>query len=85
MPSAPEILVTILSIFLAIFLVLSITLAVYLIKLTRDIRSVTKAASRTMEGFETSVKNISKLTTPMFVIDIITKYIKKYKKNNKGE
>ena len=44
MPTAPEILVTILSIFLAIFLILSITLAVYLIKLTRDIQNITKSS-----------------------------------------
>ena len=85
MSTAPEILLMILSVCLAVFLILSITLVVYLIKLTRDIRNVTKSASRTIEGFESSIKNISRLTTPMFIIDLITKYIKKYKKNNKGE
>ena len=85
MTSAPEILVVILSIFLAIFLLVSITLVIYLIRLSRDIKNVTKSASRTMAGFENSINNISKFTTPMFVVDLVTKYIKKYKKNNKGE
>ncbi len=85
MPSAPEILVIILSIFLAIFLVVSIILVVYLIRVSRDIKNVTESASRTVAGFEKSINNISRITTPMFAVDLIKKYIKKYKKSNKGE
>lgn len=85
MNGAAEILVIILSIFLAIFLALGIALTIYLIKLTRDIRSITRSAGRTVDHIESAVSGVVKLTSPMFIIDIINRYIKKFNKKKKGE
>ncbi|HRN97284.1 MAG TPA: hypothetical protein PLZ58_02445 [Candidatus Saccharibacteria bacterium] len=89
MSSAAEILVIILSVFLAIFLALAITLTIYLIVLTKQIRRVTKSAERTVGHIESTVSGISKVTSPLFVAEIIGRYIKKFKKSasksKKGE
>jgi uncharacterized protein YoxC len=85
MSSSAEILVVILSIFLAIFLVLGIALSIYLIKLTRDIRSVTRSAGRTVDHIESAVSGVVKLTSPMFIAGMINKYVKKFNKKKKGE
>jgi uncharacterized protein YoxC len=82
---ATEILVIILSIFLVIFLVVGITLAVYLIKLTRDIRKVTKSAGRTVERIESIAAGVSKIASPLFVAELIGRYVKKFKKSKKGD
>ena len=84
MNPAAEILVVILSIFLAIFLILGITLVIYLLVLTRQIRKVTKSAERTAVNLETVVSGFSKVMTPLFVVEMVSKFIKKVKKN-KGE
>jgi uncharacterized protein YoxC len=85
MSPAAEILVIILSIFLAIFLALGIALSIYLIKLTRDIRAITKSAERTAQHIESAVSGVAKLTSPLFVAEIIGRYIKKFTKKKKGE
>lgn len=81
---ATEILVIILSTFLVIFLVVGITLAVYLIKLTRDIRKVTESAGRTVERIESLAAGASKIASPLFVAELIGRYVKKFKKSKKG-
>lgn len=85
MDSAAEVLVIILSIFLAVFLVLGIVLSIYLIKLTRDIRAVTKSAGRTVGHIESAVSGFAKITSPLFLADIIGRYVKKFTKKKKGE
>lgn len=88
MSPAAEILVIILSIFLAIFLLLGIILSIYLIKLTKDIRQVTQSATRTVNNIESAVTGVAKLTSPLFVAEIIGRYINKFKKSHtpkKGE
>lgn len=82
---ATEILVVILSIFLFIFLVVGIVLTIYLIKLTRDIRKVTESAGRTVTNLESIVSGASKLVSPLFIAELVGKYIKKFKKSKKGE
>jgi uncharacterized protein YoxC len=83
MSSASEILVIILSVFLAIFLLLGIILSIYLIKLTKDIREVTQSATRTVNNIESAVGGVAKLTSPLFVAEMIGRYIKKFKKSEK--
>jgi len=83
MSSASEILVIILSIFLAIFLILGIVLAVYLIKLTIQIRKVTKSAGRTVDNLENVVSQATKVISPIFVSEMIMRFIKKFKKSSK--
>ena len=86
MNPASEILVIILSVFLAVFLALGIILSIYLIKLTRDIRAVTRSAGRTAQHIESAVSGFAKITSPLFLAEIIGRYIKKFtKKNKKGE
>lgn len=87
MSPAAEILVIILSVFLAVFLLLGIILSIYLIKLSRDIREVTRSASRTVGHIESAVSGVAKLTSPLFLAEIIGRYIKKFtaKSKKKGE
>lgn len=82
MSLATEILVVILSIFLALFLLLGIILTVYLIKLTRNIRELTTSASRTASTIEAAVSGIAKLTSPLFIAELVGRYIKKFKNKN---
>lgn len=85
MSLATEILVIIISIFLGFFLLLGIILIVYLIKLTRNIRNLTMSASRTASTIEAAVSGISKVTSPLFVAEMIGKYFKKFKNKEKGD
>ena len=82
---AAEILVIILSIFLAIFLLLGIILSIYLIKLSKEIREITKSASRTVGHIESAVSGVARLTSPIFLAEIFGRYIKKFTKKTKGE
>ena len=83
MSSAAEILVVILSIFLAVFLILGIILTIYLIQLTQQIRKITDSAERTVENVESVVSGFAKVTSPMFAIEAITRFINSFKKCNK--
>jgi uncharacterized protein YoxC len=85
MNSASEILVIILSIFLAIFLILGIILTIYLIRLSHDIREVTKSAGRTVNAIESTISNVTKFASPLFVAELIGRYVKKFKKGKKGD
>ncbi len=80
---AAEILVIILSIFLAIFLILAIILSAYLISLTRQIRRITNSAERTVDNIGSVVSDVSKITTPMFIADMVSKFVNKMKKEKK--
>lgn len=82
---ATEILVIILSVFLAIFLIIGITLLIYLVKLTRDIRRVTESAGRTVGHIESLAAGASKIASPLFVAELISRYVKKFKKFKKGD
>jgi uncharacterized protein involved in cysteine biosynthesis len=74
-----QILVIILSIFLALFLLLAIILTVTLIKLTRQIRSVTGSAQRTAESVEKAVVGFTNVTSPIYLAKLLSKHIKKFK------
>ncbi len=80
MSAASEILVIILSVFLAFFLILAIILTIYLIILTRQIRKVTKSAESTFDNLGSIVERINNVTSPMIVASMIKKYAKKFKK-----
>ena len=85
MNSAAEVLVVILSVFLGLFLILAITLTIYLINLTRQIRKVTNAAERTVGNLESVVSKFSKVISPIFVAEMVTGFVKKFNKKNKGD
>lgn len=75
-----QVLVVILAIFLAIFLLLAIALTVMLIKVTRQIRMVTNSAQRTAEHIEKTVAGVSGVVSPMFIMKILSKFMKKAKR-----
>jgi len=76
-------LVIIVSSFLAIFLIISIILGIYLIKLSAQIRRVTKSAQSTVDDIGSTFSNISKVISPVFVGEVIGRIMKKYT-NKKG-
>lgn len=78
--SAMEILVIILSIFLALFLLVGIVLIVLLVKVTKQIKRVTTSAERTVSGIESVIGNVSKVTSPTLLAGTIMKQIKKARK-----
>lgn len=83
MSSAAEILVIIVSSVLSIFLVVSIILGIYLIKLTAEIRKLTKTAQNTVTHIDSAVVGVSRLASPMFAAEMVGKYIKKFTKKGK--
>lgn len=83
MSSAAEILVIIVSAVLAVFLLISIILGIYLIRLTVEIRKITKSAQLTVDGIQSAVTGIGKILSPVFVSEIINRMMKKYTKKGK--
>ena len=75
-----QVLVIILSVFLAIFLLLGIVLLALLIKVTREIKSVAGAAERTalkVEGFAT---NVAAFTSPTAILRMVSSFVKNMRK-----
>jgi uncharacterized protein YoxC len=77
-----QILVIILSIFLAIFLLRAIILTAKLIKISHQIKTVTDSAQRTADHIEKAVSGITRLTSPGLLIKELTKLFKKFKKRS---
>ncbi len=75
-----QVLVIILSIFLGVFLLLAIALTAMLIKVTKQIRTVTDSAQRTAEHIEKAVSGVSRTISPMLIMRMVTKFMKKTKK-----
>lgn len=75
-----QILVIILSTFLAIFLILAIILTILLIKVTRQIKVVTATATRTANSIEKTIAGFTVATSPALIFRTVMKYIKKHKK-----
>lgn len=75
-----HIIVIILAIFLGIFLLLAIGLLVLLIKVTRQIKSVTTSAERTAQAIEGSVETLNKFTSPLMISRMVSKQLKKFKR-----
>lgn len=78
--TAMEILVIILSAFLALFLLIGIVLAVLLIKITQQIKRVTTSAEKTMNGFESVVSSVGKVTTPAMLAKMVLGQVNKRRK-----
>ena len=83
MSNAAEILVIIVSSVLALFLIVSIILGIYLIKLSAEIRKLARSAQSTVDGIGSAVHGVARLVSPMFVADMVGKYIKKFMKRGK--
>ncbi len=84
MGQAAEILVIIVSSVLSVFLIVAIILGIYLVKLTAEIRRLTKSAQSTVSHIDSAVVGVSKVTSPLFVAEMVSRYIKKFT-NKKGK
>lgn len=85
MSSAAEILVVILAIVLAIFLIVGIILGVYLVRLSAEIRQIAKSAQHAVTSVESVVSGAARLTSPIFIAEMVGRYIKKLSKISKKE
>jgi sensor domain CHASE-containing protein len=85
MGSASEILVIILAVVLSVFLIVGIILTIYLIRLSAEIRRMAKSAAHAVGSVESAVSTMTKLTSPLFVAEIVGRYIKKFTKTSKKE
>lgn len=85
MDQAAEILVIIVSSVLSIFLIVVIILGVYLIKLTSEIRKLAKSAQNTVSNLDSAVRGVSKLTSPIFIAELVNRYFKKFTAKSKKE
>ena len=74
-----QILVLILSVFLALFLFFGIVLVILLIKVTNQIRSVTESAQRTALKFEGVANSAAKFASPIALAKLVSSFIKKSK------
>lgn len=85
MDQASEILVIIVASVLSIFLIVAIILGIYLIKLTAEIRRLAKSATNTVSHIDNAVVGVSRLTSPIFIAEMVNRYIKKFtSKSKKG-
>ena len=75
-----QVLVIILSVFLAIFLLLGIVLLALLIKVTRQIRSVAGAAERTALKVEGMATNIAAFSSPVAIAKMVASFVKNLRK-----
>lgn len=83
MDQAAEILVIIVSSVLSVFLVVAIILGIYLIKLTAEIRRLAQTAQNTVSHIDSAVVGVSRITSPIFVAEMVNRYIKKFTKKKK--
>lgn len=77
---AMQILVIILSSFLALFLLLAVILVVLLIKVTKQIKNVTATAQSATEQINAIVTNVGKVTSPALLAKLLLKQVKKIRK-----
>lgn len=75
-----QVLVIILSVFLALFLLLSIVLIALLIKVTRQIKSITQSAERTVGNVEKVANNFTAATSPAVIAKVVSTFVKSFKK-----
>lgn len=80
-----QILVYILSIFFLVFLLFAIILIFLLIKVTRQIKSATTSAERTIHDIEDSVSTIRKTALPLIATRAIMGQMMKSAKSKKGD
>lgn len=80
MTNAAEILVIILSVFLGLFLILGIVLTVLLIKVTKQIRTVTSTAQNAVENINQFALTATKVSSPALVGKFLLDQIKNFRK-----
>ncbi len=85
MDEAAEILLIIVSSVLSVFMIVGIVLGIYLIKLTAEIRALAKSAQDTVSHIESAVVGVSRITSPIFVAEMVSRYIKKFTGSKEGK
>lgn len=83
MSSAAEVLVIILAIVLSVFLIVGIILVIYLIRVSAEIRRIAQSAQKTVDHIETTVGDISRMASPIFLGQLLGKYIRKFTKHSR--
>lgn len=83
MDQAAEILVIIVSSVLSVFLIVAIILGIYLIKLTSEIRRLAKSTQDTISHIDTAVVGVTRITSPIFIAEMVNRYIKKFTSKTK--
>ena len=78
--TALELLVIILSAFLALFLLIGIVLAILLVRVTQQIKRVTTSAERTVGSIESVVNGVGKVTTPAMLAKLVLGEVNKRRK-----
>ena len=74
-----QVLVIILAVALAVFLVSAIVLVGLLIKISRQIKTITGSAERAASNIENTVTNVSRMTSPVYVVKLVTSFLKQSK------
>ena len=82
---AMQILVIVLSVFLAIFLVSAIVLVVQLIRVTRQIRMIASTTQSAVDRVSNLASTAGKIISPAFIAKFVTDQFKKYKKSKSKE
>lgn len=80
---AMQVLVIILASFLALFLLLAIALTVMLIKVTRQIKSVTTTAQSAAEHINSLAAGVSKVASPALIAKLVLEQVNKVFKEGK--
>lgn len=78
--NAMEILVIILSSFLAIFLLIAIVLGIILIRVSLQIRKVADKAESAATNIQGIVSNVGKFSSPMLIAKLVADQFKRSKK-----
>ena len=82
---AMQILVIILSIFLAAFLILAIVLIVELLRVTRQIKSIATTTQTAVERVSNFASSAGKLVSPALIMKFFNEQMKKHTKKTKKE
>ena len=77
---AMEILVIILSSFLALFLLLAIILVILLIGVTKQIQNVTSTAQSAADQINSIATSVGKVTSPAIITKLVMDQLKKFRK-----
>lgn len=80
-----QILVILLAVLFAIFLIVAIALAIIIIKISRQIKSATASAERTVAALEGSVKAFNKSALPIMMTKGIIGQMMKRSRKQKGK
>lgn len=83
--TAPEILVIILSITLAIFLILSIILVIYLIVIAKKIHRIAETAEQGVQGFAAMAANLQRAIAPAMLTRVFTDIIDRFTSGHKDK